>query len=136
MKIIVCVDDNMGMLFNKRRQSRDVKVLDDIFCMTDKLWIHPFSEKLYEKYKEKTKVDDSFLEEAGFGEFCFVENISLKPYEDKIEQLIVYKWNRKYPADFKLDLDLSQWHLQEALEFQGNSHDLITREIYVKGATV
>ena len=39
MKVIVCIDDNGGMLFNKRRQSRDRKVLEDISLMTDKIWM-------------------------------------------------------------------------------------------------
>ena len=30
MNIIVCLDDNQGMLFNKRRQSKDRQVLEDI----------------------------------------------------------------------------------------------------------
>ena len=62
-----------------------------------------------------------------------MENQLLKQQEEHISQLIVYKWNRKYPADFRLDLDLSQWNLKEQIEFVGNSHEKITREIYVKG---
>ena len=52
MNIIVCIDDNQGMLFNKRRQSRDVKVLEDIATLTDTLWISSFSEKLFENVSE------------------------------------------------------------------------------------
>ena len=32
MKIIVCLDDNSGMMFNRRRQSRDRVVIDDIIA--------------------------------------------------------------------------------------------------------
>ena len=31
MNIIVCVDDNNGMMFNKRRVSQDVEVREDIY---------------------------------------------------------------------------------------------------------
>lgn len=34
MNVIVCVDDNNGMLFNKRRQSRDKAVIDKIINIT------------------------------------------------------------------------------------------------------
>ena len=132
MNIIVCIDDNCGLLFNKRRQSRDSKVMEDIWKMADKLWIHSFSEKLLENDKDNVKVDDMFLEKAEEGEFCFVENKHLSQYEGKIEKLIVYKWNRKYPADFRLDLDLSKWQMESQEEFAGSSHDKITKEIYIK----
>lgn len=130
MKVIVCVDDNLGMLFHKRRQSRDAKVIENIFQMTEKLWIHPFSDKLFPGYEGQVVVNEEFLQRAGEGEVCFVENQQITPYEDKIEQIILYKWNRKYPADFKLDLELQNWELIEVLEFVGSSHERITRAIY------
>ncbi|MBQ8559289.1 MAG: hypothetical protein IJ439_04825 [Tyzzerella sp.] len=129
MKVIVCVDDNLGMLFNKRRQSRDAKVIEDIFKMTERLWIHPFSDKLFLDHDGRVVVDEEFLGKAGRGEFCFVENQQLAPYSDKIEQIILYKWNRKYPSDFKLDVNLKDWELIERIEFEGSSHEKITREV-------
>ena len=136
MKIIVCLDDDNGMLFNKRRQSRDIKVLEDIAGLTNEVWISPFSAKLFEGTEKaecfQVKTDDLCLNKAGVGEFCFVENEKLLPYSDKIEELIVYKWNRKYPSDFKLDLNLNEWKLIETSEFVGNSHEKITRERYEK----
>ena len=136
MNIIVCIDDNQGMLFNKRRQSRDVKVLEDIATLTDTLWISSFSEKLFENVSEtvrfKLNIDDSFLNQTHDSGYCFVENEKILPYEKNIEQLIIYKWNRKYPSDFKLDLNLEEWKLVESVDFVGNSHNKITREIYEK----
>lgn len=130
MIAIVCLDDNQGMLFNKRRQSRDAKVLEDIWTMTDKLWISSFSEKLFMEYQKQVEIDDDFLQNACEGEYCFVENQKLSPYTDKIEQLIVYKWNQKYPVDFKLDINLKNWKLIEQAEFAGSSHEKITKELY------
>ena len=39
MKIIACLDDNNGLLFNNRRQSRDRVVIEDILkdCHNSKL---------------------------------------------------------------------------------------------------
>lgn len=130
MKVIVCVDDNLGMLFNKRRQSRDAKVIEDISKMTEKLWIHPFSDKLFSEFSGQVAAAEDFLGKAEQGEFCFVENQKIMPYADEIEQLIVYHWNRKYPSDFKLDVNLKDWKLAETIEFEGTSHEKITREIY------
>ena len=130
MKVIVCVDDNFGILFNKRRQSRDAAVIADIYKMTGTLWVHPFSDKLFSDYGGQVVTDEEFLKKAGAGDICFVENQCLLPYKDKIEQIILYKWNRKYPSDFKLDLDLQEWQIIETKEFVGTSHEKITRETY------
>lgn len=133
MNVIVCLDDNQGLLFHERRQSRDKKVLEDIWKMTDKLRIHSFSGNLFRDFIERVEVDDDFLQRAGEGEFCFVENQKLAAYEDKIEQIVIYKWNRKYPSDFKFDVNLGEWSLLAQEEFAGSSHEKITKEIYVRG---
>ena len=140
MKIILCVDDNMGMLFNNRRQSRDRKVVEDVFYMTDRVWIHPFSEILFQKELQtiagnegkRMIVDEDFLKKAMVGEYCFVENQELMLYSNDIQQIVLYCWNRKYPSDFKLDLDLSKWEPVEITEFIGNSHEKITKIVYEK----
>ena len=136
MNVIICIDDNQGMLFNKRRQSKDAKVIEDIMGLTDELWISPFSEKLFEDEDIRTnaiiQVVDDALNHAGTGAYCFVEDEKLLPYQNDIEQLIVYQWNRKYPSDFKLDLNLNEWKLIETMDFSGKSHEKITREIYLK----
>ena len=135
MIAIVCIDDNGGMMFNNRRQSRDSILIDKITEITkgSKLWINKYSYSLFEdKNMSNINVDESFVLEAANGEYCFVENVSLKDYEKWIEKMIVFKWNRVYPKDFEFELDLSKWKLAESSEFQGSSHDKITMEVYVK----
>ena len=78
------------------------------------------------------QVREDFLSAAGKGELCVVENKGVKAVVDRLEKLIVFRWNRKYPADFWLDADLRDWKLIEAEEFPGNSHEKITQETYVK----
>lgn len=132
MIVILCLDDQGGMMFNHRRQSRDKEVIRDILQMrTGKaLWMNDYSAKLFEEAKEEINCDTAFLQKAGEGEFCFVENEQPGLYGDRIEQLVVYKWNRKYPADFFPDIDFHDWMLRESTEFQGNSHEKVTKEIY------
>lgn len=133
MNIIVCLDDNLGMLFNKRRQSRDRRVIEDIASFTDEILISPFSQNLFSKSMCKTKMDEKYLETAHANTYCFVEVDHVSPYIDKIEQIIVYRWNRTYPADFKFDISLENWMQIEQTDFAGFSHEKITKEIYVKG---
>lgn len=126
----------MGMMFNNRRQSRDSKVLEDVLGYAKKIWIHPFSETLFLTVEDKTGVevivDADFLKKSKKGEHCFVENQELMSYSNDIEEIIIYCWNRKYPSDFKLDLDLKKWEPKEVTEFVGHSHEKITKTILEK----
>ena len=51
------------------------------------------------------------------------------PYIDKIERLVLYCWNRDYPFDQSLDLDLAKWRLTGSSELVGTSHT-ITKFVY------
>ena len=129
MKLIICIDDNNGMMFNKRRQSKDSAVRADIAAEVgaDTLWMNPYSAKQFEDTSElKIQVDENFLKK---GDWCFAESAvgGVSP-----EQIIVYKWNRVYPADVHFDLDLSGYKLERTAEFAGSSHEKITKEVYVK----
>lgn len=134
MIVILCLDDQGGMMFNHRRQSRDKEVIRDILQMrTGKaLWMNEYSVKLFEEAEEEINCDAAFLQKAGEGEFCFVENEQPGLSVDRIEQLIIYRWNRKYPADFYLEIDLNDWILKASTEFQGNSHEKVTKEVYTR----
>ena len=133
MIVIVCTEDRGGMLFNNRRVSKDRIVLQRVLKLSEgkKLWIHPFSEKLFEEESsENLYVDEKFLEKAEEEDFCFVEGENLAEYEGKITEIVLYKWNRDYPADVFFEVDLSKWRLEERKEFSGYSHEKITKEIY------
>ena len=70
------------------------------------------------------------LEKAEEEDFCFVEGENLAGYEGKITEIVLYKWNRDYPADVFFEVDLSKWRLEERKDFSGYSHEKITKEIY------
>lgn len=135
MIIAVCIDSQGGMLFNHRRLSRDRVQLADLleFCNGRRLWIAPYSAPLFPA-GEAVTVDADFLDKAGPGEVCFVEDRSIPL--DRAEALVVYCWNRSYPSDVRLDIDpKSEGFLRvEQKEFQGSSHERITREFYQRRA--
>ncbi len=131
MIVIVCLDDNNGMMFNKRRQSSDVVLTQRILDMADtsRLWTNEYSAKLFNGLEISVAAD--FMKQAGKGEYCFVEDTDIAPYIDRIEKLIIYRWNRRYPSDRKLDLSLDHWTLIQTQEFAGKSHPVITEEVYI-----
>lgn len=129
----VCIDDRNGLLFNGRRLSRDKAQQEDLLtlCGEKRLWVSPFSEKLLDWAAERLLVDPAYLAKAGQGEICFVEADTLADTE-RLEGLILYRWNRAYPSDRKLEADLDAFELTERVEFPGSSHETITRETYRK----
>ena len=67
------------------------------------------------------------------GAYCFVEDRAIAPVQEKIEKIILFRWNRAYPADMYFDITLSDgWHVTETHEFAGSSHEKITEEVYEK----
>lgn len=134
MKIIVCLCDRGGMLFNSRRQSRDRVLIENLtdYVGDGAIFTNAFSAPLFESGSASVIEVSEPLESAGSEDFVFVENMSLKNYRDKIKEMVIYRWNRSYPADFYLDLEPSEAGLTliELTDFVGSSHEKITREIY------
>ncbi len=133
MIVIVCLDNSCGMLLNRRRLSQDRFLRDDMlnFIENGKIWLNAYSSRQFSaEDQSKLQISEGFLMQAGQGEFCFVENCALKPVLDKLEEIVVYRWNRDYPSDQKLDVDLSKWKLVESRDFSGFSHPVLTREVY------
>ena len=135
MIVIVCLDNADGIMFNHRRQSRDANLIKDVELMVDgnTLLLNSYSAPLFDGTNVKLKISESFLSEAGDSDFCFVENVPAKDYENQISKLIIYKWNRDYPSDYYFDIDyVSNFKLKSSEDFTGTSHDSITKEVYVK----
>lgn len=131
--VAVVLDDNCGMLLFGKRQSRDrVLIADFIQSAGDApIYVSEFSKVLFESY-DNVNLCKNPLEEAPDGAVCFVENFLLTPYLNIIDTLVIYRWNRLYHSDMKFDVDVkkSGYNLVSVSEFQGSSHDKITKEIY------
>lgn len=132
MIVILCIDERGGMLFNKRRLSSDKIIMKRIIEHAAKsaLRMAPYSAPLFSGVP--ILVEEDFLVRAEAGDFCFVENKDLSLYSEKIEKWIIYRWNRKYPSDFKFDFSLlEEKELIHSIDFEGASHMRITEEIYL-----
>ena len=131
--IIVCLDDCNGMMFHQRRQSQDRVLREYIKKMTgtSKVYMNTYSAKLYQEFPDAVICDD-FLTRAQSGEYCLVEDQKIAGVEKCIEKIIVFRWNKIYPSDMKLDVDLKKWLLLEQKELEGSSH-IILQQVYIKG---
>lgn len=131
MILIACVDDRMGMLFNHRRVSQDQKVNENILAMCQKkhLYMEEYSFKLFQNLNaDIIRVIDN-ITSIQADEYFFTENPE-SINENMVEKIILYRWNRKYPADQYFPIDIKTWKLVNSEEFAGKSHEKITKEIW------
>lgn len=128
MKLIVCLDERLGMMFNKRRQSSDRGQIADMkeLLSGEPLAVSPYTAELLSDKGIELLVSDS---PRKYGGYCFIEDTDLPPVCE-IEKLIIYRWGRRYPSDKRFTLDIRDLRLVDSFEFSGTSHDNITREIY------
>lgn len=133
MKLIFCIDDKNGMMFFGKRQSQDSALRQWIIEHTadSNLWMSLYSAK---QFNDQTGyvVDDDYMTNASTGDYCFVED---KGYSlDRVSEIILCKWNRKYQADVALNIDLKANGFKKvgSEDIKGSSHDKITIETYRK----
>lgn len=132
MIISFCIDDRGGMTFNGKRVSRDKNLCERLVfkakSLEAKLFVSSYSAKLF-------NISDIVISE-NFPEndeniICFIENTDIEDYLKIADKLIIYKWNRIYPFDRKLDSKLlDNFVLTEKYDFKGFSHEKITEETY------
>lgn len=135
MILVICVDDKGGMAFNGRRQSMDKLLRADLLQTAGErpLWVSPYTAKQFDPAPANLRVSEDFLDRAGEGEYCFAEFPPPAQAPDRAEGLVVYRWNRVYPADQYLDFDpADRFTLVSAAEFPGSSHKTLTKEVYTK----
>lgn len=122
MILIVCLDDDNGMMFNNRRQSKDLLVRKRILELVGdgKIWMSEYSKGQFE---EEILICENISE----ADYVFAENPD-DIIGVEFDKVIVYRWNRRYPADRSLTIEGKT--IVGTYEFAGNSHEKITEEIY------
>lgn len=131
MKLIFCIDKKNGTMFGGKRQSRDKILYENILAKVNdsRLWMSSYSAPLFSGESE-ILIDDNYEAKAEENDYCFIED---KGYQiNECKEIIIYKWNRLYPSDKTLNIDLKAngFKLTSKRDFKGNSHEKITEEIY------
>lgn len=133
MILVLCLDDRGGMRFNRRRQSQDRLLREDLLreAAGRTVWMSEYTLSQFPDPPDNLRPAEDPLDRAGPGELCFVETEDPAPWAGRVEQVILYRWNRRYPADLYCTLSLEGWTLGRSEEFAGSSHEKITKEVYV-----
>ncbi len=128
MTLIACIANNNGILFNKRRVSKDALLIERLreIINTNILYCSEYSKSLFSDFNNLTNDITSLTNDS----FYFLEDENIPNII--FNKIIIYKWNRDYPADKFFEYDLSEYTLESQTDFKGNSHDLITELIYTK----
>ncbi len=131
MKIVICLDEKNGYMFNNRRQSMDKGLRKHLLSRLEgkKLWMSEYSGSQFVE-EGNYVVDDDYEEKAAKWDFCFIEN---KGYSFReCDEVWIFRWKRIYPYDkcFDVDLPAMGFVLESKEKFSGTSHEEITLEIY------
>lgn len=134
MTCYVCLDDKCGMRFNHRRQSRDARLLEDIRReVPGVLTADALSGSLLTEAGIPWEPAPGDLHELREDAHFFLE---ARPAGEALafDRIVIYRWNRHYPADTFWNLDLTEagYRLTEATDFSGSSHETITKEVYTR----
>lgn len=126
MKLILCVDEKGGFSFSRKRQSRDKLLISEILKETGgNLFIDEYSACLFSEFKDVKIIKD--ISEAADGYFFAEGHL---PSLDFVDEIILYCWNRHYPADVFFSVDEKLFALEYEQEFKGFSHEKITKKNY------
>ena len=133
MIAVVCIDERGGTLFNHRRQSQDHLLRLDLLRETkgELLWMNGYTARQFKELPENIRIAEDFYLQAGEGEFCFFEDVDPVPFLDQAEKVILYHWNRHYPADRYFPQPLAGRSVERTEDFAGSSHECITKEVLV-----
>ena len=125
MKVIICVDQDNGILFNHRRVSRDRRVIEQIEAENEEIWMSSYSKKMFEN-DEGEKISEDLADKP----IVFLEEDIPKDWV--IDELILYRFDELYPSDIKLTFDLKKMVLKNVTTLEGYSHPRIDKEEYVR----
>ena len=122
MKAILCADPKNGLLFNRRRQSQDRELRKRILSIIgdEKLYVSAYSAGQFTEssWKDRLLICEDPAEAAAAGAaFYFAEGQPLKAAaeEGQLDAVILFRWDKVYPADTYLDLPLTEERAGEAL---------------------
>jgi len=134
MTLVVCLDDAMGMAFGGKRQSRDSVLCRDLtdYAGGRRILMSPYSEPLFEGLGACVEAAPDYMDKACGDCLCFPELESPEELEKRAEEMLLYRWNRRYPSTLRFRPDEKCWRLSSVTEFAGSSHEKISREVYVR----
>lgn len=135
MTVIVCTDERLGLSFRGKRQSRDRALTQDAVKSAG-------AKRILAAHYSKILFDEAGIDTDGGGVLFFDDPLACAEDGDAVflegdfdsramraDEIIIYSWNRHYPADRHLNTAAlgECFDLCDTFEFVGNSHEKLTR---------
>lgn len=135
MNLISCVDNRLGILFNHRRVSQDKTIIENIeqWAKNIPLYVDSYSFELFQTAHLTQLHLNQHLPSRSLQGWQFIEQQNIDIPFQQGDQWMIYYFNRNYPSDHKLPIDLnhsSNWSIIDVSPFVGQAHDKITRVLY------
>ena len=134
MTVVVCVDTQGGVLFNKRRVSSDRLLIADLLEQVgnQRICLRSYTANLFPE-GINLHITENCIEDVQQDEVLFLEEAAPGDLLAKAEKVILYHWNRTYPSDVRFPVEALKrsGEMIDSVDFSGNSHERITREVYV-----
>lgn len=133
MKLFICLDKNLGMLYKGKRIASDEAVLFDIkrLCGKEPLFVSPGSEGMFKRTGINVNVTDLPVESAIVSDSnAFIEDPKYIKEIKNIEFLIIYFWEEDYDSDKFFLFDLLDFDIMQRKMIEGKRHKLIQRKIF------
>ena len=109
MIIALCVDNRMGLLFNRRRLSKDSALRQKLLDLSGgDLRMSAYSAK---QFDQPVYAAPDYLSASKPGQWCFCEDTQYLDHAEQIQRIVLFKWNRDYPAEVNFALP-GQWRLE------------------------
>ncbi len=134
MTAVICIDNYAGIGYNKRRQTRDAGIIRDAvsMCKGGRIVITPTSEKLFAGIPHICA--ENPLSVMGKDDLYYAEFDVFEDVFDKADTVVIYSWNRAYPADVYFQYDPEEHGMTAESEtlINGTSHDDVIKRVFVR----
>lgn len=133
MILVICLDPADGFSFWGHRQSRDREMRKKLLelCGGSILRMNSYSAGQFEEIGGNLQISEDYLSLAAPGEFCFVEDAAFLSDLSRVEELIVFRWDKRYPADVRFSPLTFGERVSMVESFPGYSHEKIELERYL-----
>lgn len=135
MILTFCLDSKNGITFNGKRLTQDVVHRERLIALAieknHRLIMNSYSGKLF-GYNTGIDDDTELLKLSDSNTICFIENVkNISQFIKKADTIVLYRWDRAYPFDYKFDFSLlDDFELKHSEKFKGKLHSEIIEEIY------
>lgn len=127
--VVVCVDKNGGQTRLGRRLASDRAVRSRIASLPQPVCVDEYTATQFTEDEDRSRLsvvsDPAAIKEGT----AFLERQDIP---DDADTILVFRWDKRYPADRYLAFRFRGWRKARKEDFPGDAHDKVTLETWVR----